>query len=79
MYYYLRFDTVIGLYFQNCFSFHGEIASANARGKEKRGKPKQTVKGKVPLATLKALNRRIAILQEIPTFGCCLDMFITDL
>lgn len=67
---------MIGLYFQNCFSFHGEIASANA-GEEKRGKPKQTVK--VPLATLKALNRRIAVLQEIPTFGCYLDMFITDL
>ena len=56
---------MIGLYFQNCFSFHGEIASANPGGEEKREKPKQTAKGKVPLATLKALNRRIAILQEI--------------
>lgn len=70
---------MIGLYFQNCFSFHGEIASANPGGEEKRGKRKQTAKGEVPLATLKALNRRIAILQEIPTFGCYLGMFRTDL
>jgi len=38
--YRLRFDTVISLYFQNCFSFPGKTASAkpdkNKKSKEKK-------------------------------------------